>query len=77
MLRSCLVKPVSSFVVVVVNTDQVCDELRPSGADVLNSVEDVDLLFHLQAFQHVAGGTQQATATRSVSVQFIKNVNTK
>ena len=48
------------------DTDQVCDELRAGGADVLNSVEDVHLLLHLHVFEHVAGSTQQSTATRSV-----------
>ena len=47
-------------------TYEVFDELRAGGADVLNSVEDVHLLLHLHVFEHVAGCTQQSTATRSV-----------
>ena len=47
-------------------TYEVCDELRAGGADVLNSVEDVHLLLHLHVFEHVAGCTQQSTATRSI-----------
>ena len=46
--------------------DRVRDELGPTGADVLDGVEDVHLLFHLQLLEHVAGDTQQSTATGAV-----------